>query len=275
LSPEDIFVSNEMVGRGAFSIVKRGTLVSSGMEVAVKELSIDEWGRSPDTILDFRAEVALMKAVHHPNVLQLIGACTMPNLCLISEFCHRGNLFDLLYADRASQPMASKVLTWSLRLKMALGEARGMHFLHTAFPAPLIHRDLKSLNLLLSRNWTLKVSDFGLSRFRRRGVTDGPCGTAQWMAPEVIEGKDYDERADIYSFGINLWELASRRVPWEGQSDVKQLVVAGHRPFLSAVDPNCPPGLIQLIQRCWIPQPEERPDFGTIVNELKVICKSL
>jgi len=273
LRPSDLVISNEMIGRGAFSIVHKGTLVSTGQEVAVKELLIEEWGRSPETILDFRAEVAVMKAVHHPNVLQLIGASTTPNLRLISEFCHRGNLFDLLYNDRAAQPTASKVLQWSLRIRLVLGEARGMHFLHTAFPAPLIHRDLKSLNLLLSKNWTLKVSDFGLSRFRRRGVNDGPCGTTQWMAPEVILGKEYDERADVYSFGINLWELCSRRVPWEGRQDVKQVVVKGERPSLDAetLDSNCPPELVVLIQRCWAADPAQRPDFCEIVNVLKAI----
>jgi hypothetical protein len=279
LNPEDLNISKDLIGRGAFSIVRRATLVATGEEVAVKELSIEEWVRSPETILDFRAEVAVMKAVHHPNVLQLIGASTSPNLCLISEFCHRGNLFDLLYADRQSNPKMSKVLNWQLRLKMALGEARGMQFLHTAFPAPLIHRDLKSLNLLLSKNWTLKVSDFGLSRFRRRGVTDGPCGTTQWMAPEVIEGKDYDETADIYSFGVNLWELCTRRVPWDGQAPetLKKLVVQGQRPNLSKdlLDPNCPKELIGLIERCWATNPKDRPDFGTIVSELKSISSGL
>lgn len=277
LRSEDLVLSKDLIGRGAFSIVHRATLKSTGQEVAVKELLIEEWNRSPEAILDFRAEVAVMKAVHHPNVLQLIGASTSPNLRLISEFCHRGNLFDLLYVDRQAQPQQSRVLNWSLRLRMALGEARGMHFLHTAFPAPLIHRDLKSLNLLLSKNWTLKVSDFGLSRFRRRGVTDGPCGTTQWMAPEVIQGKEYDERADVYSFGINLWELCSRRVPWDGRGDVKPSVVKGERPALDGdtLDANCPVELLDLIRRCWSAEPNKRPDFGSIVNELKVIASRL
>lgn len=277
LRPEELEMTNEMIGRGAFSIVNKAKVLSTGQEVAVKELLIEEWGRSPETILDFRAEVAVMKAVHHPNVLQLIGASTTPNLRLISEFCHRGNLFDLLYNDRSNHVDRSRILSWSLRIRLALGEARGMHFLHTAFPAPLIHRDLKSLNLLLSKNWTLKVSDFGLSRFRRKGVTDGPCGTTQWMAPEVIQGKDYDERADVYSFGINLWEICTRRVPWEGRNDVKKAVVGGERPKLDmlTLDAGCPDRLVDLVQRCWAADPIERPDFGSIVHELKAIANEL
>lgn len=82
-------------------------------------------------MLDFRAEVSLMKSVHHPNILSLIGAQTSPSLRLISEFCEKGNLFDLLYADHLAQPKESVELAWPLRLRMALGEARGMDFLHT------------------------------------------------------------------------------------------------------------------------------------------------
>ena len=123
-------------------------------------------GQSPELVLDFRAEVSLMKSVHHPNILSLIGAQTTPSLRLISEFCEKGNLFDLLYNDYVLNPKESVKLNWALRLRMALGEARGMDFLHSAFPVPLIHRDLKSLNLLLSKNYAIKISDFGLSRFR-------------------------------------------------------------------------------------------------------------
>jgi len=235
---------------------------------------LEEWGRSPEMVLDFRAEVALMKAVHHPNVLQLIGAQTMPSLRLISEFCSRGNLLDFLYLDRQSNPTSSKTLNWSLRLRLALGEARGVAFLHTAFPAPLIHRDLKSPNLLLSKQWTIKVSDFGLSRFMGKTGGSGPCGTTQWMAPEVIEGKDYDEMSDVFSFGVNLWELTTRRIPWEGQENaeaIKRAVVQGQRLDVSLVEPDCPPGLVELMQQCWAADSTKRPRFPEIVQAIKSI----
>jgi len=273
LSEKDVAVSGDVIGRGAFSVVYRGKLASSGADVAVKELQLEEWGRSPEMVLDFRAEVALMKAVHHPNVLQLIGAQTQPSLRLVSEFCSRGNLLDLLYVDMQARPEQSKTLTWPLRLRLALGEARGMAFLHTAFPAPLIHRDLKSPNLLLSKHWTLKVSDFGLSRFMGRTGGTGPCGTTQWMAPEVIEGKPYDETADCYSFGVNLWELATRRIPWENETPeaVKEKVVQGLRLDVTAVETGCPPGLVRLMEQCWSQDPTSRPNFPAIVRVLKAL----
>jgi hypothetical protein len=277
LRAEDVVVTKEVIGRGAFSVVYRGKLQHNGAEVAVKELQLEEWGRSPEMVLDFRAEVALMKAVHHPNVLQLIGAQTKPTLRLVSEFCARGNLLDLLYCDRQNHPANSKVLTWSLRVRLALGEARGMAFLHTAFPAPLIHRDLKSPNLLLSKQWTLKVSDFGLSRFMGRTGGTGPCGTTQWMAPEVMEGRPYDETADVFSFGVNLWELASRRIPWEGQDAVKAKVVAGQRLDVgkAALERDCPLALVALMQQCWDSDPKQRPKFPEIVKILKRVQRDM
>jgi serine/threonine protein kinase len=263
------------VGRGAFSVVYRGRLVATGEDVAVKVLQQEEWANSPDLVLDFRAEVAVMKAVHHPNVLHLIGACTQPSLRLVSEFCHRGNLFDTLHRDRHQHPTFSKVLSWSLRLSLALGEARGMAFLHTAFPMPLIHRDLKSLNLLISKQWTLKISDFGLSRFRGRTRSE-QCGTPQWMSPEMIRGSaDYDEKIDVFSFGVNLWELATRRIPWEGVVDVKRRVGEGDRLSFARVDRECPEDLVKLAQRCFQEDPKLRPTFPDIVVELKRILKRL
>ena len=93
------------------------------MDVAVKELILEEWGQSPAAIHDFRAEVAVMKAMHHPNVLELIGTMTTPSLGLVSEFCHRGNLFDLLHHDRTSYNAPNtSVLSWPLRLHMLLDE---------------------------------------------------------------------------------------------------------------------------------------------------------
>ena len=185
LASEEVVVQ-ETIGQGAYAVVYRGRYRNK--DVAVKELNMRDWGNSPEAIQDFRTEVALMKAMHHPNVLELIGACTAPTLRLVSEFCHRGNLFDLLATDRAMSRVRGtpSQLSWALRLHLALDEARGMYFLHTAFPTPLIHRDLKSLNLLISKGWTLKVSDFGLSRFRNLSLQTrltGACGTYQWMAP--------------------------------------------------------------------------------------------
>ena len=138
------------------------------------------------SIRDFHGEVAMLKTLCHPNIVQFIGACCDP-ICLITEYCHKGNLFDVLQNAPSS-------LEWSLVLKLATDAARGMAFLHAHKPV-IIHRDLKSLNLLVSDRWTLKVSDFGLSRFKAASVMTGQCGTYQWMAPEVIASQHYNEKA--------------------------------------------------------------------------------
>jgi serine/threonine protein kinase len=167
--------------------------------------------------------------------------------------------------------------------RLGLDEARGVQFLHTGFPAPLIHRDLKSPNLLITQNWTLKVSDFGLSRFRHssfESLLTGQVGTFQWMAPEVIENKSYNESADVYSFGVNLWELATRRIPYQGLAPVQVAVAVtarGERPSMDAhtLDESCPPELCVLIGQCWRQDPAERPSFEVIIRELKRIAADL
>jgi serine/threonine protein kinase len=149
-----------------------------------------------------------------------------------------------------------------------------MAFLHTAFPTPLIHRDLKSLNLLVSQNWTLKISDFGLSRFRGRTMGQ-QCGTTQWMAPEIIrtDGRDYDEKVDVFSFGVNLWELMTRRIPWDRIPNVKERVLAGGRVPLDVVEPGAPVALVELSKRCMSESPQDRPTFPEIVREVQRIAR--
>lgn len=190
---------------------------------------------SAKAIRDFHSEVALMRALRHPNIVIFMGLVMDP-VCLVTEYCHNGNLFDLLHdtiEDEQGEHYAVKI-PWQRRVRIALDVARGMNFLHTSTPV-IIHRDLKSLNILVDEKWTAKVSDFGLSRFKvlieslylikqsatAHGMMTGQCGTYQWMAPEVIGGHIYTEKADVFSFGINLWELLTRKIPYDGMQPMQ------------------------------------------------------
>lgn len=147
-----------------------------------------------------------------------------------------------------------------------------MNFLHTQ-PTPIIHRDLKSLNILVNCRWTAKISDFGLSRFK---ATDGSqalmtsqCGTFQWMAPEVIGGQMYSEKADIYSYGINLWEIYTRKTPYAGLEPLQVAMVVHTHRRRPTIPPECPQWYAKLISDCWAHDPNKRPSFKEILLRLK------
>ncbi|XP_020866544.1 serine/threonine-protein kinase pakF isoform X3 [Arabidopsis lyrata subsp. lyrata] len=202
---EDLTIG-EQIGQGSCGTVYHGLWF--GSDVAVKVFSKQEY--SEEIITSFRQEVSLMKRLRHPNVLLFMGAVTSPQrLCIVTEFLPRGSLFRLLQRNTSK-------LDWRRRIHMASDIARGMNYLHHCTP-PIIHRDLKSSNLLVDRNWTVKVADFGLSRIKHETylTTKTGRGTPQWMAPEVLRNEAADEKSDIYSFGVILWELVTEKIPWE------------------------------------------------------------
>ena len=143
-----------------------------------------------------------MEALRHPNIVMFLGACTKPpNFAIVLEYCSKGSLWSTIQNLDLS-------LTWEDRRRFALDTARGVNYLHTCSP-PVIHRDLKSLNLLLDDSYRVKLADFGWTKGLENYMT-GKIGTYQWMAPEVIASQKYSEKADVFSYGIILWEIASR-----------------------------------------------------------------
>ena len=245
----------EQIGNGAFAIVHRGTY--RGVEVAVKRLKLNQVNER--AVTDFHTELAVMKSLRHPNIVQAKGACVEP-VCLVTEFCSNGSLFDVLH-NRDIE------LSWRLKLKLAYDAARGMNFLHTHSPI-IIHRDLKSLNLIIDGDWNLKVSDFGLSRFKVPTMMTGQCGTYQWMAPEVVGGHRYTESADVYSFGINLWEIYTRRIPHANLSPIQAAVAVMKKGLRPELPVDTPPDYAQLVRDCWAQNPLLRPSFGSILVRL-------
>jgi serine/threonine protein kinase len=159
------------------------------------------------------------------------------------EYCERGALFSIL-ADKSIE------LPWVLRRSIMLGLAQGIHYLHTRHPV-IIHRDLKSLNVLLTEDWTTKVTDFGLSRYSPQSVSEqmtGQIGTYHWMAPEVINSNHYTEKADVYSYGIILWEILTRHTPYEGMQPVQVVAAVINRNQRPVIPPGTNPGLQALIE---------------------------
>ncbi|CAM9758501.1 unnamed protein product, partial [Sphacelaria rigidula] len=198
---------------------------------------------------DFSAEVQMLAALRHPNVCLFMGACvTPPNRAIVTELVSRGSLWEALresalprdsssdsgnrghcHSTAAGDTVSNPNFTspadcwpWSVVLKVAEGVACGMNYLHGHQPSPILHRDLKSANLLLDDSFNVKICDFGLARLKAyTNSMTGNCGTVQWMAPEVLASEKYTETADVYSFAIVCWELLERACPYEGMSQIQ------------------------------------------------------
>jgi len=284
----------QCIGRGAFGIVHRARW--RGSDVAVKQLlacaqqplaasAADHADNADAGVADFEAEVAMMAALRHPNVCLFMGCClTPPTRAIVTEFVPRGSLWDLL-RDGDPATVAALALP-AAPLRMAADAARGCAYLHAS---EVVHRDLKSANLLVTDDLRVKVADFGLARVKARAQTmTGQMGTMQWMAPEVLSSCRYTEKADVYSFGIILWELLARGCPYEEveEQGVTQIAAAlavlrdGLRPRLpmpreARPCPGIPLAFEELMQRCWAAEPQLRPPFADALVELEAMLRRL
>ncbi|KAM1195035.1 hypothetical protein ACFX2I_021674 [Malus domestica] len=256
---EDLIIG-EQVGQGSCGTVYHGLWY--GSDVAVKVFSWQEY--SEDVIFSFRQEVSLMKRLRHPNVLLFMGAVTSPQrLCIVTEFLPRGSLLHLLQGNTSK-------LYWRRRVHMAIDIARGMNYLHH-FNPPIIHRDLKSSNLLVDKNWTVKVGDFGLSRLKHDTflTTKTGKGTPQWMAPEVLRNEPSDEKSDIYSYGVILWELATEKIPWDNLNSMQVIGAVGFMDQRLEIPKDVDPQWTCLIESCWQSDAASRPTFQELLEKLR------
>jgi len=274
INPGEIIL-HEKVGTGCTAEVFRGTF--KNQLVAVKRI---EWIKAPLAMKEqrsFERELAILLRIRHDNLVKFLGVKSQSTpFEIITEFCSGGCVFELLHNHDDIN------LTWKQQHKMCLDVALAMEYLHK-FDPPIIHRDLKSLNLLLLHQVTspefepiVKVSDFGLSRMKDTtadswGKMTVQAGTCHWMAPEVWHGTDYDEKVDVYSYSMILFEVICREVPFEDEEGARvgRLIMEGTRPDLEAVPPDCPPVLAKIMIDCWHAQPATRPPFEVIVQMLR------
>ncbi|CAD6251393.1 unnamed protein product [Miscanthus lutarioriparius] len=214
---EDLDIG-ERIGLGSYGEVYHADW--NGTEVAVKKF-LDQ-DLSGVSLEQFKCEVRIMSRLRHPNVVLFLGYVTQPpNLSILTEYLPRGSLYRLLHRPNSQ-------IDEVRRLKMALDVAKGMNYLHSSHPT-IVHRDLKSPNLLVDKNWVVKVSDFGMSRLKHHTFlsSKSTAGTPEWMAPEVLRNEPSNEKCDVYSFGVILWELATMRVPWSGLNPMQVVGAVG------------------------------------------------
>ena len=170
-------------------------------------------------------EASILASLRHPHIVNFLGFCLAPP-AIAFEYCARGSVYDVLRAASVDAELA-KDLTWARRVGMAIDAATGMHHLHSRTP-PIVHCDLKSPNLLVAKDWVVKVGDFNLSKLQSEPIhsseaASGGPGNPRWLAPEVLEGKRATQASDVYSFGIILWELLTWAIPW---SNTNQYMVS-------------------------------------------------
>jgi serine/threonine protein kinase len=248
--------TNKEIARGSFGVVYQGTF--RGTEVAIKKLIQQHF--SPEQMKDFLDETNMMKKLHHPNVVLLIGVCIQaPNLCIVTELM-AGSMWNLLHDKNVR-------LDWKLQHKLLLDTAKGMNYLHL-FKPPIVHRDLKSPNLLVDSNFNVKIADFGLARLKAQFMT-GNLGTCQYMAPEVITNAAYSEKADVFSYGVVIWEVITRQAPWQGMQPMQIAYNVVHQSMRPPVPPGISPPVQYLMQQCWHQDPNQRPSFTEILQQLK------
>ena len=240
-----------------------------GTEVAVK--IPNRASLTPAQMQAFQTEMEIMKKIPHPNCCLFMGAHVdeqKRSLQIVTELC-AGDMNKLILEDKRPFPL-------SQRLHWALQAARGLAWLHSLLPSPILHRDLKLANLLYDAEMNVKVADFGLAQVTEGGreVWDkNPRGSLLYMAPEVYRlTYPITPKTDVHSFAMVLWEFCTRREVYEEYFEPAKFVndafIGGKRP---PIDPNWPARLQDLFRKMWAPEPDQRPEMKAVVEELGLI----
>ncbi|GJP67676.1 hypothetical protein CLOP_g24469 [Closterium sp. NIES-67] len=274
------FCEEHLIGAGGFGSVYRGVL-ANGRVVAVKRRAVDSMQGSTE----FNNELKFLSKIRHPHLVALIGFCEeQGQQLLVYEFMAQGNLREHLY-DRLGAPRGR--LRWLQRLSIAVGAAKGIEYLHVALRPSIIHRDIKTTNILLDDSLCAKVADFGLSRLGPQDsshVSTNVKGTAGYLDPEYYTVQQLTDRSDVFSFGVVLLELVSGRQPIDlNRPRVDWNIIDWARKHLqqgdieAIVDPTLPPSefLMDAMWKvaevgilCVEPMGINRPSISEVVREL-------
>ncbi|KAL1541498.1 Serine/threonine-protein kinase ht1 [Salvia divinorum] len=262
-----LFIGNKFAS-GRHSRIYRG--VYKHRDVAIKLISQPQEDGDLAAFLEkqFTSEVALLFRLRHPNIISFIAACKKPPVfCIITEYYPGGSLRKYLHQQGPYS------LPHDLVLRFALDIAHGMQYLHAR---GILHRDLKSENLLLDEDMCVKVADFGISCLETQcGSAKGFTGTYRWMAPEMIKEKHHTKKVDVYSFGIVMWELLTALVPFDGMTPEQAAFAVCQKNARPPLPSTCPTAFSRLIRHCWSSNPDKRPHFDEIVSTLESYTESL
>ncbi|XP_017113231.1 uncharacterized protein LOC108136503 isoform X3 [Drosophila elegans] len=260
----------EVIGSGGFCKVHRGFY--DGEEVAIKiahQTGEDDMQRMRDNVLQ---EAKLFWALKHENIAALRGVCLNTKLCLVMEYARGGSLNRIL----AGKIPPDVLVNWAIQI------ARGMNYLHNEAPMSIIHRDLKSSNVLIYeaiegnhlQQKTLKITDFGLAREMYNTQRMSAAGTYAWMPPEVISVSTYSKSSDVWSYGVLLWELITGETPYKGFDPLSVAYGVAVNTLTLPIPKTCPETWGALMKSCWQTDPHKRPGFKEILKQLESIACS-
>ncbi|CAI9775911.1 unnamed protein product [Fraxinus pennsylvanica] len=279
-----------LVAQGTYGTVYRGTYDNQDVAVKLLDWGEDGMATAAETAAlraSFKQEVAVWHELDHPNVTRFVGASMgtsqlkipsknpsegytdLPSraCCVLVEFLQGGTLKNFLYKNRKKK-LAFKIVT-----QLALDLSRGLSYLHSK---KIVHRDVKAENMLLDTHRTLKIADFGVARVEAQNPKDmtGETGTLGYMAPEVLDGKPYNRKCDVYSFGICLWEIYCCDLPYPDLSFAEVSSAVVRQNLRPEIPRCCPSSFANIMKKCWDANPEKRPDMDEVVRLLEAIDTS-
>ncbi|XP_036373759.1 serine/threonine-protein kinase B-raf-like [Megalops cyprinoides] len=269
--PEGQITLGQRIGSGSFGTVYKGKWHG---DVAVKMLNVT--APTPQQLQAFKNEVGVLRKTRHVNILLFMGYTTKPQLAIVTQWCEGSSLYHHLHIIETKFEMIKLI-------DIARQTAQGMDYLHAK---SIIHRDLKSNNIFLHEDLTVKIGDFGLatvkSRWSGSHQFEQLSGSILWMAPEVIRLQDknpYSFQSDVYAFGIVLYELMSGALPYSNINNRDQIIFMVGRgylsPDLSKARSNCPKAMKRLMADCLKKKREERPLFPQILASIELLARSL
>ncbi|EME32205.1 serine/threonine protein kinase [Galdieria sulphuraria] len=266
ISEHEVEFGNQ-IGAGSFGVVQLA--LWHGTLVAVKTL--DRVQMDEDSLSIFEKEVKISLMLRHPNIVLFMGVVYRQDgaLSLVTEYCDKGDLRRVIHNNRIR-------ISTGLRMKFAIGAAHGLAYLHSRVP-PIVHRDLKSGNLLVDSGWNVKISDFGLSILMgAMRIDTNVVGTLQYTAPEVLRNEKSTPASDIYSLGVIFWELGTREVPFKGKNRYELFIgvaESGLKPDFELLTLRAGKEYTAVVAQCLAFHAEERPDIEQIIDLLDVLVE--
>lgn len=248
----------KQIGKGISAIVFTGTDLRTNKKVAIKRFTFNKLNGA--RFQSYQREVAALANANHPTLLKMIGATDELPFCIITEWMPNDSLYHDLHHNFKLNQTDKSIVAYDI--------ARGMQYLHSH---QIVHRDLKSLNVLLDENLHAKVADFGFSRRTADGATmTSNMGTPHWMAPELFQNQaSYTSKVDVYAYGIVLWEIATGLTPYQGLEPKEIVYKVSHDNSRPAIPTGLNPYLDELIRKCWDRNPDKRPSFDEILKFFK------